>query len=512
MSGIGRLRGCIYSANCREWQLQNTIGGSAYCEQKLYVCCMKATGFLQQRGLFLVLMFGFCMAGKAQNNYFVYLQNEGQQPFTVSVNRTILNSSGIGYVILPKLQDSTYSIRIGLQSNATRLDFDLALNGNDQGYLIKNFGDKGWGLFNLHSLTVQMAGVEKQKRDDALAQAEAALRLKQQQEADSLAAAATLAAEQLLLKQRADSLAAADAATALIAADSLARSAAQQKVVPPADSALALPLSDSLIDSKAVITHYGKDSSRQIAIDSAETHKREVGTMPDTAIASKRDSLSIMPDSVLVTQQPADSITTTLAVGNVADTTLTATVVTDTLKISAGEPKGLPLRTAKFLDIELGADSVLVSSAAPAGDVKAEKTSKPSTPKSSGAAITSNNAYTKIVSPPMLGPSADSSAVVRCKNIAEEKDFFNLRRKMAAEDNNAEAMIVAAKKAYKSKCFTTLQVGNLAVLFLTDADKYAFLDASYPFVSDRRQFAELGNMLNDAYYKNRFKAMLQYSE
>jgi hypothetical protein len=47
------------------------------------------------------------------------------------------------------------------------------------------------------------------------------------------------------------------------------------------------------------------------------------------------------------------------------------------------------------------------------------------------------------------------------------------------------------------------------VLFLTDADKYAFLDASYPFVSDRWQFAELGNMLNDAYYKNRFKAMLQ---
>jgi hypothetical protein len=470
---------------------------------------MKAMSFWHQRGLILGLMFAFCVAVKAQNSYFVYLQNEGQQPFTVTVNKTILNSSGIGYVILPRLQDSTYSIRIGLQSNATPLDFDLVLNASDQGYLIKDFGDKGWGLFNLHTLTVQMAGVEKKKREAAQAQAQAALRLKQQQEADSLAAAATVAAEQLLLKQRADSLAVVDAATAQAAADSLATSAAQQKVVPPADSAIATPLSDSLIDSKTVITHYGKDSTRQIAIDSVETHKKEVGTMPDTAVVSKHDSLRPIPDSALVTQQPADSSSKTLQAGHWADTAVTTTVVTDTLKIGTVEPKGLPLGNAKFLDIELGIDSAVVGAVAPAGDAKAEKTSKPSTPKNSGAAITSNNAYTTIVSPPMLVPSADSLAVARCKNIAEEKDFFTLRRKMAAEDNNAEAMIAAAKKAYKSKCFTTLQVGNLAVLFLTDADKYAFLDASYPFVSDRWQFAELGNMLNDAYYKNRFKAMLQ---
>ena len=44
-----------------------------------------------------------------------------------------------------------------------------------------------------------------------------------------------------------------------------------------------------------------------------------------------------------------------------------------------------------------------------------------------------------------------------CKDFATENDFLKLRKKMAAE-NNTDAMIIAAKKYFKSRCFTTEQI------------------------------------------------------
>ena len=63
-----------------------------------------------------------------------------------------------------------------------------------------------------------------------------------------------------------------------------------------------------------------------------------------------------------------------------------------------------------------------------------------------------------------------------CKNFATEEDFLKLRKKMAAAEN-ADDMISIAKKVFKTKCFTTEQVKNLSVLFLSDNGKYDFFDA-----------------------------------
>lgn len=79
---------------------------------------------------------------------------------------------------------------------------------------------------------------------------------------------------------------------------------------------------------------------------------------------------------------------------------------------------------------------------------------------------------------------------------------------MASADTD-EAMISEAKKSYKVKCYSTTQLKNLAVLFLTDEGKYKFFDASYKAVYDVEAFASLQNELKDEYYASRFKAMLR---
>ena len=78
---------------------------------------------------------------------------------------------------------------------------------------------------------------------------------------------------------------------------------------------------------------------------------------------------------------------------------------------------------------------------------------------------------------------------------------------MAAESNE-ENMIKVAKKAFKTKCFSTDYIKNLSTLFLKDEAKYNFFDAAYPYVSDIGAFSTLENQLSDPYYIKRFKAMI----
>ena len=79
---------------------------------------------------------------------------------------------------------------------------------------------------------------------------------------------------------------------------------------------------------------------------------------------------------------------------------------------------------------------------------------------------------------------------------------------MAAKNDDDE-MIDEAKKYFKTKCFTSLQIKNLSVLFLNDAGKYKFFDLAYSYVSDPDNFGSLQSELKDEYYINRFKAMIR---
>lgn len=96
-----------------------------------------------------------------------------------------------------------------------------------------------------------------------------------------------------------------------------------------------------------------------------------------------------------------------------------------------------------------------------------------------------------------------------CRQYATEDDFLKLRKKMAAE-NSDDDMIITAKKTFKAKCFTTKDIRNLSTLFLSDQGKYNFFDAAYPYVSDSDLFYSLQGQLSDPYYVKRFEAMVHH--
>ena len=69
-----------------------------------------------------------------------------------------------------------------------------------------------------------------------------------------------------------------------------------------------------------------------------------------------------------------------------------------------------------------------------------------------------------------------------------------------------EDKVAAAKKVFKTKCFTTKQIGALSEVFTGDAAKYKFFETAYPFVSDDR-YRELTDLLADPVYNGKFRAM-----
>lgn len=103
-----------------------------------------------------------------------------------------------------------------------------------------------------------------------------------------------------------------------------------------------------------------------------------------------------------------------------------------------------------------------------------------------------------------LSPTYNSN----CKAEASTDDFLALRKKMADSQQDQE-MISEAKKEFKRKCFTTEEIKNLSVLFLTDEGKYNFFEAAYPYVSDGN-FNSLQDQLTDNYYISRFRILVKH--
>jgi hypothetical protein len=107
---------------------------------------------------FSLFLFFSISSAFSQKVYFVYLQTESSQTFYVKLNDKTYSSSLSGYLILSKLLDTTYKFSVGFPKNKwPEQKFSVEVNGKDHGYLLKNFDDGSWGLFDLQTMAIQIA-------------------------------------------------------------------------------------------------------------------------------------------------------------------------------------------------------------------------------------------------------------------------------------------------------------------------------------------------------------------
>jgi hypothetical protein len=374
-------------------------------------------------------------------------------------------------------------LNIGIQgSEVADQPYSISLNKKDQGFLIKNFGDKGWGLFNLTS----MATIMPQSKPVNSAQTVKTEKREDNAFTNLLAKAAddSTIKEKPIIEKPTEKKA--DATVS-----NTEKKEEVKEIVPTSQSEIKNGAPTSQGDIKNGIIIAPVVIKEEAKIDGQES-KNAAKMKEDSLAAAKVKEDELLKQEELRKQ---DSIEKAKAEINTEGEYKRSVVK---LKSESSTTTGIGL---VFLDI-------LSDQVTDTIRVLIQPDTKKATP------VQSNQEEKKFLDIPSVD-SVSKEATQKiaaknnnCKAVAVEDDFYKLRKKMAGEKNDDD-MIAEAKKTFKTKCFSTVQIRNLSTLFLTDESKYKFFDAAYQYVSDLENFSTLQSALKEEYYINRFKAMLR---
>lgn len=451
--------------------------------------------------LVFLLLLNIPFGVKAQQNHFIYFQTEGRQPFYAKLDKKVLSSSASGYLIIPKLKDGTYNIFIGFPKNENgEQNFVCTIDNRDAGYLLKNFGDKGWGLFNLQTLDVVMSSNQPKEKD-----------VVKVEKTDAFSTMLSDVVNDPTIKETEKPK---EKTKQVIEKKVPAEEPAKPKVTEEKNQ-----LVDNTTTPQSV-----KEDKPQLTASTSSITKKEINTDADGTVIVYIDAADQKQDTIRIfipaektaandnketiipkettkqegqpkTDQQSEEAKSAIDKDNTV-------VKQDTIfKVVAQEikndPPALEKNTKKeddkkFLPIDLPSPNKKTD----------EKIEDKLTLASSAGSI---KPIESVIEPETKTPMINSD----CKNYATEEDFLKLRKKMAAVEDEEE-MVTIANKVFKTKCFTTSQVKNLSVLFLKDGGKYKFFDLAYQYASDSHNFYTLENQLTDPYYVSRFKAMVKH--
>jgi hypothetical protein len=400
---------------------------------------------------YLIGFFMICLISQvcSQLNHFIYLQTDNQQPFYLKYNNRIISSTASGYLILSKLKEGAANFSIGFpKSDQTEQNFLVLIDKADKGFLIKNFSERGWGLFDLQSSAVLYALKTEQ--------------INQKNGNDTVAAIIPVTDDpfaNMLSKVTQDST---------VKNVSVVKAKNEIKLAPVVNQVIPNPVPEK------------KDSIKiNIPEVSVTTIHQEVKETPWVVPIKS----VIQQINKFISSEGTDYVFEILNTDGSPDTVRLFISNHGTEKKPIQQTVLIPEKKDTIEIIKPDVQQPVINN-----EIKVEPT--PQVP-----------IYKKKDSIKTIIPNSN------CKVIALEDDFIKLRRKMVNESNE-EKMIFEAKKVLKSKCFSTIQIRNLAVLFLTDKGRYLFYEASLPFVTDFSNFKSLEETLSENQYKKLFQELL----
>jgi hypothetical protein len=430
---------------------------SKFAKYLTYVAILNGdiSGLMKKVLLTLSLCLSLAIAFAQQ--HYLYLQTDNQQPFYLKINGKILSSSASGYIVIGKVKDGEYKLSIGFPKDQwPEQSVTVNINKNT-GYQVKNFGEKGWGLFNLETLEIIMASP-------------------------------TVSASTDSLEKKTDDMSFGHASFIEMLSDIV-----NDPKIKDGDEAKNDPSLDNItFDVNTFNEGDSTDKAADTTSGSSYTHIEKklenadqygIDRIYTDSTGGNTDTIRVFIPLAVEKKAEGDTTSTALNDTNKIHTDTTAVVMApDSTVITKIKDEKNPDTVAIVIN----------------KDTLATDTKKQETPSDSSTVKKEDKKTGEIT----------FTTNANCKGIASEQDFLKLRKKMAAE-NNEEDMIAAAKKYFKNKCFSTEYIKNLSVLFLKDQGKYAFFDMAYPYVTDGENFASLEKEMTDEYYLNRFRAMVK---
>lgn len=404
------------------------------------------------------------LATYGQQLHYIYIQADNKQPFSVELNGKYYSSSSIGYIILPKLTDGTYTLKINFAKNSyPEQTFTVNVDGKDYGYALKNFDDKGWGLFNFQT-------------------------------------------------------------TAVVTNNTTAPQENNQDTITTNNSAFGNMLAD-VVNDKSINTLSNTDTVT--TVDKNNQTVATTAGLPDTIVAAL-DTVKNTITQNEETAKVTDTLNEMVREDTLAEDTAafnTTGVIKSEEKV--GE-KGTDLTfidfsgthndtikafipaTTEKLPVKTETEDVNVN-AAQADSIKSKVNNPFFAQKNNPDSAT---APTVTAKPNVMEENNPASAVsaalvnATCTNMISDGDLNRLKKRIISQTEQ-DQILQTVKKSLRNKCINTEQVKDLGNLFLNDDNRYSFYDAVYPFVYDYGNFASLQSTLIDPYYKTRFKALLR---
>ncbi|RXK57387.1 hypothetical protein ESA94_21225 [Lacibacter luteus] len=425
--------------------------------------------FKNRRFVSFVIICGLFTSGAfAQLNHFIYLQTDNQQPFYIKYNNRIISSSASGYLILPKLKDGVVEFALGFpKTNLEEQKFQCVIDKADKGFLVKNFNEKGWGLYDLQSSSV------------VYAQAKTAPETNTQ---TITAPPANDPFSNMLSK---------------VTQDSTVKtvSVVKEPVVKPDTAKVTKP--EVVVKTETPVQTTKDTVVKANVVPPVETKKEEAVVKKEEVVVPpvsepewRAPSKSAIKQIRKFESREGVDFVFEVEADNTEKDTVRLFIEKDTTQQPVVTPVVTPAQT------EVKKDSV------------APVVTEPVQPKKEEVVVKKEEV---VVAPPPTEQTTKKEAQPlpnsNCKDFATEDDLIKLRRKMASQRKD-EQMIEEAKKVFRNKCFTSAQLRNLSVAFLTDEGRYRFFDAALPYVTDFANFKSLGETIQDEYYKRRFMALL----
>ncbi|QEC67041.1 DUF4476 domain-containing protein [Panacibacter ginsenosidivorans] len=438
--------------------------------------------------VFKIVLIGACLCClasinvHAQQNHFVYIQADDKLPFDVTVNGATYNSSSIGYVIIPKLNKGNYQFNISFPDKKfPEQQFTCSVDKADAGFALKNYGEKGWGLYNLQSLEITMA-----------------------------AGAAALVTEQITPVEDPGAF---GNMLSEVANDSTLNQK-NEPIKPEKEKPIAVidTLSAIKQDSDVAETKNNDDKNKNKVVVQGEALTNAAGT-------SVAEKLALLKITESFTDTGRDMVFVDKSNGLNDTIRIFLPVIADSLNDDKEAVKAVKTEEQQIAEEKKNPDTILVAK---------EETfvKKEDTVASDKSGEVNNPFFKKDDTKPAVNnetemPTASENITngtetkkqqltikPECKTILTENDMDKLKKKMVSADND-EKMIGVAKKNIQDKCITTDQVKSLGALFLSDDSRYNFFNVVYPSVYDPASFSSLESQLIDPAYKKRFLTLLK---
>lgn len=428
-----------------------------------------------------VLLLAFCSVAFSQKVYFIYLQSEAEQAFFVKINDATYNSAPAGYLLLSNLKDSTYNFKVGFPQNKwPDQQFSVTIRSKDRGYLLKNFGEKGWGLFDLQTMSVQMSENGAREKTGKT----------EFKEVSAFTETLSRAANDPSLKEK--------PVFAVIKKEEKAQ-AVQPAIVKTEKTA---PKEQTVSESPAQTKNDEKSESivPPVTKEASVVLKGQTADEPDTGL--KKEEPPIVRENIEKKEASAtvltgdENISQKEKIKSSPVQEYKKSVVVKRSESSTTEGFGLTF-VDQFADGQKDTIQIII----PNSNLLIAETRDQPTEGKKFLDITESSVEDK----PAIAANINKA---NCSSSASENDFLKIRKKMAGQKTE-EAMINEAKRAFSAKCFNTVQIKNLGNLFLNEASKFQFYEAAYPYSIDRDNFAVLQAELKENYFIHRFRNLVK---